>query len=179
MDYFKIATNIIGFCGTIMMITMFQQNDRKRILIFQFMGTALFCIHFSMLASYTGAALNAIAAIRCIIYYNSEKKFFKSPVWLYLFIAISIAAGIITWEGLPSILPTVAMVVGSVSVWVKKPRHIRILSLIPSPMWMTYNIISHSYPGMITEAFVMTSITISIIRYDILKKQEKRLDTTT
>jgi len=104
-----------------------------------------------------------------MIYFNRDKKLFSSPVWLWFFIGVSAVAGVLTWEGAISILPTVGMVIGSVSVWVKKPRYIRILSFIPSPMWMTYNIVSNSIPGIITEA----SIAISIVRYDILKKEEK------
>ena len=157
----------------IMMFIMFQQNDRKKILICQTIGNSFFCIHYFLLGTFTGAVLNAISATRAMIYFNREKKFFNSPVWLWFFMVVSAVAGVLTWEGTISILPTVGMVIGSVSVWVKKPRYIRILCFIPSPMWMTYNIVSNSIPGIITEAFVMISILISIVRYDILKKEEK------
>lgn len=173
MTFYEVITLLVGFCGMIILFIMFQQNDRKRILICQIIGTSFFCIHYCMLGTYTGAALNAIAAVRAVIYYNRDKKFFGSKIWLWLFIVISAVAGVLTWEGIISILPTIAMIIGSISVWVKKPRNIRILSFIPSPMWMVYNIINNSIPGIITETFVMTSIAISIVRYDILKKEEK------
>lgn len=173
MGAYEIITQAIGVCGMIMMFVMFQQNDRKRILVCQTIGNSFFCIHYLLLGTYTGSVLNAISATRAVIYYNRDKKFFGSPAWLWFFIGVSAVAGVLTWEGPISILPTLGMIIGSVSVWVKKPRYIRILSFIPSPMWMTYNIINHSIPGIITEAFVMTSIAISIVRYDILKKEEK------
>ncbi|PKM62696.1 MAG: hypothetical protein CVU97_03955 [Firmicutes bacterium HGW-Firmicutes-21] len=169
---YEIITMAIGFCGTTMMFLMFQQNDRKRILICQIIGTIFFCIHFFMLGSYTGSALNAIAAIRAVIFFNRDKKLFGSIFWLWLFIGICVTAGVLTWEGSISIFPTVAMIIGSVAVWVKNPRHIRILSIVQSPMWMTYNIVNVSVPGIVTEVFVMSSIAIAIIRYDILKKSE-------
>lgn len=173
MGPYEVVTNAIGFCGTIMLFIMFQQNDRKKILIFQILGTMFFCAHFFMLGTYTGAVLNAIAAIRAVIYSNRDKPFFGSKFWLWLFIGISATAGVLTWEGYISVLPTVAMIIGSVAVWVIKPRHIRILSIVQSPMWMTYNIFNASLPGIITEVFVISSIAISIVRYDILKKEEK------
>lgn len=173
MTLYEILTQVIGFCGMITLFIMFQQNDRKRILIFQIIGTCFFCIHYTMLGTYTGAVLNAIATIRAVIYCNRDIKFFGSVYWLWFFIGISAVAGAWTWESAISILPTIGMIIGSISVWVDKPRYIRILSIIPSPMWLTYNIINHSIPGTITEIFVMTSIAISIIRYDILKKSEK------
>ena len=154
---------------------MFQQNDRKKILIFQMIGTTFFCIHFFMLGKYTGSALNAIAIIRAIVYANRDKKYFGNVFWLWFFIVVSAIAGIWTWAGPISILPTIAMIIGSVSVWVDKTKHIRILSFIPSPMWFTYNIFNLSIPGIITEIFVMSSIAISIVRYDILKKEEKSI----
>ncbi|MDD3036253.1 MAG: YgjV family protein [Candidatus Saccharimonadaceae bacterium] len=173
MILYEITTQAIGFLGMTMMFIMFQQNDRKRILLCQILGTCFFCIHFYLLQKYTGSALNLIAAVRAVIYYNRDKKFFGSVIWLWIFVAISIVSGILTWEGMISVLPTIAMIIGSVSVWVEKPRTIRILSIIPSPMWLSYNIVGHSLPGIITEIFVMTSIAISIIRYDILKKEQK------
>ncbi len=173
MNAYDIITQVIGVCGMIMLFIMFQQNDRKRILVCQTIGNSFFCIHYLLLGTYTGSVLNAISATRAVIYNNRDKKFFGSPAWLWLFIGVSAAAGVLTWEGPISVLPTLGMIIGSVSVWVKKPRYIRILSFIPSPMWMTYNIVSHSIPGILTEAFVMTSIAISIVRYDILKKEEK------
>jgi len=59
-----------------------------------------------MLGKYTGAALNAIAATRAVVYFNRDRKYFGSVVWLWLFVVISAVAGILTWEGAISILPT-------------------------------------------------------------------------
>ena len=179
MEIYDIITQAVGFCGMAMLFIMFQQNNRKRILICQIIGTICFGIHYTMLGTYTGAVLNAIAAVRAVIYFNRDKKFFGSVLWLWLFIVISSVAGVLTWEDAISVFPTIAMIVGSVSVWVKKPRDIRILSFIPSPMWMTYNIINSSIPGIVTETFVMSSIAIAIIRYDILKKPEKLTENNT
>lgn len=172
MGAYDIITLIIGFCGTLMLFIMYQQNDRKMILLFQIIGASFFSIHFFLLGAYTGSILNAIAVIRAVVYSKRDNKFFGSEFWLWFFIVVSAIAGIFTWQGFESILPIIAMIVGSVSIWVIKPRHIRILSFIPSPMWLTYNIINVSIPGAVTEIFIMTSIAIAIFRYDILLKEK-------
>ena len=74
-------------------------------------------------------------------------------------------------------LPILAMTIDSFAVWNKKTQYIRLLMLIPRPLWFVYNYTVVSYAGMVTEIFVLFSILIGIIRFDILatRKTQNRL----
>ncbi len=163
---------VIGFGGAVLNFASFQQKTRRKILGVQIAAAILFIIHYILLGAYTGAALNAIALSRSTIYFNSDKKWAKSPVWLVLFVVISGAAGLMTWEGWYSFLPPLAMILTTISYWLKNETKIRLVTFPSSPCWLGYNIITGSVAGVVTECIVMTSLLIAIFRYDILGKRK-------
>ena len=163
-----ITAQAIGLLAAGFIFASYQQRGRKKILILQIISGALFTVHFLLLGAYSGAAMNLLGTLRSLVYSQSDKRWAKSPVWLFVFIAAFSAAGVLTWSGLKSILPLIAMLLTTVSLWLKSPRLIRAVTFPSSPMWLAYNVLVRSYSGILTECFVTTSLTIAIIRYDII-----------
>lgn len=169
----EIIAQIIGVVALTMAIISFQNNTKKGILIFQLLAGSIFAIHFALLGAYTGAALNAVSVVRNLIFFQKEKHdWAKHKGWLFFFMAVSVATGIWTWDGIFSLFPTLGMVLGSLGFWVDNPAHVRKITFPVSPLWITYNIAKGSYAGIITEIFVMSSIIIGMIRFDKKKKNE-------
>lgn len=173
-----IVTQGIGFGGAALNFLSFQQNKRSRIIGFQIGAALLFITHYIMLGffkgpdNFTGAALNFIGLTRSIVFINNDKKWAKSPFWLIFFIIVSAAAGILTWETWYSFLPPLAMILTTVSYWMKNETKIRLITFPSSPCWLVYNILADSFAGVVTECVVMTSLIVAIVRYDILKKEK-------
>lgn len=174
-----IITQGIGFGGAALNFLSFQQNKRSRIIGFQIVAALLFITHYIFLGftsgedAFTGAALNFIGLTRSIVFINNDKKWAKSPVWLVIFIVVSAIAGVLTWEAWYSFLPSTAMILTTVSYWMKDETKIRLITFPSSPCWLIFNIITGSVAGIVTECIVMSSLIIAIVRYDILKKGEK------
>ena len=108
------------------------------------------------------------------MFINNDKKWAKSPVWLVFFIIVSAVSGILTWESWYSFLPPLAMILTTISYWMKDETKIRLITFPSSPCWLIFNIITGSVAGVVTECVVMSSLIIAIIRYDILKKGKKK-----
>ena len=87
---------------------------------------------------------------------------------MYVFICLFLMAGILSWQNWLSILPIAAMIMETVGLWQKSPRRIRFIVFVPHPVWLIYNFIHGSYPGVLTEIFVITSLVAGIIRFDII-----------
>ena len=172
-----IITQAVGFLGAGVNFLSFQQNKRSRIIGFQIVAALLFIVHYILLGltngadAFTGAALNFIGLTRSIVFINNDKRWAKSPVWLGVFIVVSAVAGILTWEAWYSFLPSAAMILTTVSYWLKNETKIRLVTFPSSPCWLIYNVIVGSVAGIVTECFVMLSLIIAIVRYDILKKK--------
>lgn len=175
----KTISQIIGFGGAGLNFLSFQQSKRRNIIGVQIGAALLFIVHYILLAidgdgeAFSGAALNFIGLLRSIVFINNDKKWAKSPVWLVVFVIISTVAAILTWEEWYSFLPSAAMILTTVSYWMKNETKIRLITFPSSPCWLVYNIIVGSVAGIVTECIVMTSLIIAIVRYDILKKEKK------
>ena len=66
------------------------------------------------------------------------------------------------------------MVLSTVSNWMKREKLIRLITFPSSPCWLIYNAFSGSLAGVVTECFIMTSLVIAVVRYDILNKGIKK-----
>mgnify|MGYP001130253951 CR=1 FL=1 len=171
----EIIAQAIGFVAVIVTVSSFQIDNRKTILLLLMVSSSLYSIHFLLLGALTGSALNAINIARNYIFAQKyEYKWANSRLWLLFFIVVFIFAGILTWDGLKTILPVVGMIAGVIAFWMKNTTHIRLLALIAPPCWFIYNFIVGSYPGMVVEVFTVTSIIIAVIRYDILKQKSAK-----
>lgn len=167
------AGQIVGVFALLVAIYSFQQKERKGILFFQTISCILFMAHFLLLGAYTGAVFNLIGLARCLVFYHrGQKAWASSPVWLVAFFVVITVAVAATWDNIYSLFPTIAMYFTTVSLWVSKARLVRLLSFPSSPLWLVYNIANRSYAGMLTESFVMVSILIAIIRFDIMGTKE-------
>lgn len=172
----EIIAQAVGFVGAVVNGISFQQKTRKRMISVQMWATASFIIHYILLGAFTGAALNGITLVRSFVFLNNDKKWARSRAWLYLFIIISIVSSLLTWVDWYSFLPAAAMVLSTISFWLKSEKAIRLVTFPSSPCWLAYNLISGSVAGVITECVVMTSIITAIIRYDVLKKDKIKND---
>lgn len=172
-DPMLIAAQLVGFAGAAAYFLVFQMKRRKSILGLNVLAASIFILHFSLLGAYTGAAMNIVCALRCVIYYYSDKEWAKSKIWLAVFIGVSVILGVLTWSDAYSALPLAAMIITSVSFWLKNEKHIRMLTLPSQPCWLIYNVHNGSVSGIVTDLVILISIIISIVRYDIFKKPKK------
>jgi hypothetical protein len=165
----------IGFIAFIAALWVFQRNKRKEMLYIKVASALLFAIHFLFLGGMTGFAVEIVGATRSYIFaHRTEKKWAKSSLWLYGFIAAFLIAGLLTWEGYYSSFAVMGMIAGTISFWLKNPKHIRLFSLIAPPLWMLYSIIKGSIPGVAQEMFVLISVLVGITRFDILHQKQVR-----
>ena len=161
---------IVGICALIASTLSFQLKTRKQILIAQLITVVLFTTHFAMLGAVTGAAMNATSIVRNIVFYNRDKKIFSGNIWVVVFIAVNIIAGIIFWEDWRSLLCISAMAINTVSMSMKKPQHVRAVMLASSPFFLLYNLQTGSIGGVGNELIAEISGVIALVRYH---KKEK------
>ena len=163
---------IIGFIAMAIIVASYQQKSHKNILTFQMVSGLLFTVHYLLLGAYTGAVMNLLGAFRSLVYSNRSKKWASSVIWPICFSVAFLISGILTWDNVFSVFPLIAMLMSSVVLWIQQPKINRMLSLPTSSFWLIYNIKTLSYPGIITEIFVLGSIIIGIFRLDIKKKNK-------
>ena len=164
-----VLAQVVGFLGSLFVLLSFQKNTNKGILFLQLIGGSFFAVHFILLEAYTGAAMGILGVARNFVFFNREKRWAKSIIWLYLFIFIYVITGLITWENRLSALPVIAITFGTIALWVKDPRLMRFIMLPAPTCWLVYNIANSSISGIVSEVFLLASLIVAIFRFDIIK----------
>ena len=168
-----IITQAVGLIGMAMFFISYQQNTNRRILAFQILGITFFLFHFTMLGAYTAAAINIIGLVRNFVFFCRPRKWASHIAWLYIFCALTVLAGILTFDSFISILPTAAVIFGTVALFMINPKTTRRLSLICVAGWFSHNILVFSVAGMISDIFATSSIIIAMFKFDFRKKTEQ------
>ena len=173
---------IIGYIAMAIVLITFQFKTQKTIIILQFFSTLLFSIHFFMLGAYSGALLNALCMVRAFVYANLS-GWGGHKAWMYFFIFMTFVCYALTVslfipDPTPAqfaleILPVIGNVITCIGMRKEKAADVRRYTLCSSPLWFSYNVISGSIGGALTEAIASLSIITAMIRLDRKKKAEK------
>lgn len=167
MNYWLIQ--LIGLFAVAISLSIFQINDRRKMLKLNIAAAIIYSVHFFLLGATTGAAMNLIAAGRSFAFFNTNPN--KRHLWvLFAACVVSIVGALLTWQGPLSLLPLAGSVSSGFAFWQKNPKHNRRWALISSPMWFVYNSISGSYPGMIIEVITVISNFVGQYRFDYRHK---------
>ena len=175
MDWFTLTAQLIGLVAMAFNILSYQQATRKRVIAFQMVGTFLFSINFFMLGAIMGCILNALSAVRAVIFLNKEKLRADRLSWFIGFVAVYLISYAMTFTvfGMePTVknlilefLPVIGMIAITISFRLSDAKAIRKYALISSPCWLIYNCTVPSTGGIICEVFNMISIVVGLIRY--------------
>lgn len=166
---FWIAT-AFGILGMIASFLIFQQTDRKRLLICKMIADTLWLIQYLLLGAYGGAGTTGIALLRSAVFLKWDPRRRSGRIWLIFFIMISLAVGILTWKNIFNLFSMAASLIAIVSFWIGNPKLNRILSFPVFLSMLTYDIAYFAVIGIFSDCFSMVSSIIGIIRHDRKKK---------
>ena len=170
IDWIMLIGQALGVVAVILGFITYQMKAPKALLIVNMITCGVFCAHYLLIGAISGFVMNAMGMIRNVVYTNRDKKIFASPAWPFIFAALMLIAGIVTWQDWRSVLMVCALVINSLALSMKNAQHIRWSLLITCPLVMIYDVLLHSYGGIVYEAMSIVSAIIGIVRF---RKQEK------
>lgn len=170
--YYRIIAEIFGVLGIASSIISFQCNKHGKIMLFRTLNEFLFAIQYIMLGAYTGAAMNIVGCVRNEIFAYQVKKGKSTNLVRFIFSALFLISGLLTWGGAKSILIIFAKITSTYAYGSEKTKNIRLLILTTCTCWLIYNAFVGSVTGVLCETFTLASIILGIIRFDIMKKKE-------
>ncbi len=178
-----IVAQILGLLAMTVAFLSFQQKTQKVIAVYQMVSAIFWTLHFLLLGAYTGCLLNVIGVARDAVFTQRDTKRWASHVgWFYGTVALCALVYLLTFTAfgteptLPrlilELLPVIGMAASTAALRRKEARHVRLLSLISSPLWLVYDFINGSIGGTVTEVVSILSIGIGMYRLD--RKKEPR-----
>jgi len=165
IDWIMLIGQALGIVAVILGFITYQMRSPKALLVVNMITCGVFCAHYLLIGAISGFALNAVGFVRNIVYTNRDKKIFSSPVWPYVFAVIMLAAGLLSWQDWRSVLVLCGLVLNTLALSLKNAQHIRYSLLITCPMVLVYNLLLHSYGGVVFEGMSIASSLIGIVRF--------------
>ena len=167
----------VGLIGLAIIIISFQKDKKSFTLLSHLVAGFFFATHLILLDAWTGAAMCIIGSARAFVFYKRDTvKWLDNKIVMYIFVAVFVIAGILTWNSYFSILPIIAVSIECFALWSKKTNSLRWLFLSARPLWVIYNISVGSYSGIATEIFIISSLLVALFRFH-KNKSKKSNDT--
>ena len=166
MDFKFILIQIIGILAWLFLVVSYYRKNTNKILVFQIIGTLLFCLHYFLLGAYSGLFICAFETIFDFGYYKTDKD-------KYIYIAsipIRIIGGLLTFEIFYDVLPILASLIDGYSL-TKRKKLLVFGAVISYTLWVIYDICVMSISGAITDGIiVLSNLSILLFNYNIFKK---------
>ncbi len=154
-----------GIGAMICLFSVYQQTERKKLIIAKLCADGFWSIHYLLLGGYAGVIPNFIGIFRETIFIQREdKKWANKVFWPIIFILCGWCLGIYTFKSPINILPILASTFVTISLWVKNPKLTKLITIPVCVAFIIYDIYVGSYIGIINETFSIISIAISFIK---------------
>lgn len=154
---------IIGGLAVSVWVLSIQNKERKNILIFQSIANLLYTIEYTLLGAYSAASMNLIGTIRCFIFSKIDED--KSKKLLIPFIILILILGILTYNGIISLIPIIIYIFYTISSAKTDAKWNRIVILITAFIWIYYNYKVEAYITIVGNIFEIISGLAALIRF--------------
>ena len=169
MEFF-IFSQIFGLLGALSMLLSNWQKTRNKVLSLLILDSICYFMQYILLGALTGAFTNIVGLLRTIIFkYKDKYKIIQNNIVLYIILVIYLLVGILSYDGLISLLPVVASIIYTSVLWQDNITIIRIGTFFMILACFIYNITVKAYTGAFVEGILLISSILAIIKLDILK----------
>ncbi len=168
MDLYFIFIQILGFVAWIILLLSYYGKDTNRILIFQVLGTVLFCLHYYLLGAFSGLLICVLEVIRDYSYYKTDKDnhIFIGSIIVY------IVCSIITYTSILDLFPYVASTIDGFFL-TKKRKIVVFGAMVTYTLWFIYDLYAKSYSGAITDMIIIISnLSILLFNFNIFGRND-------
>lgn len=161
-----ILAQILALFAILFWVISILLKNKKNILLMQVIANGIYGIEYLLLGAFSAASMNFLSFLRLLVYYFYTSLNIKMPKWiLFVFIALVLLFGIITYDGLISLLPIIITVLYTYAFWQNNLNVARIIYIVAAIIWIYYNYEVGAYVGIIGNALEIITGLISLIKY--------------
>lgn len=161
-----ILAQVLALFAILFWVISILLKNKKNILLMQVIANGIYGIEYLLLGAFSAASMNFLSFLRLLVYYFYALLNIKMPKWiLFVFIALVLLFGIITYDGLISLLPIIITVLYTYAFWQNNLNVARIIYIVAAIIWIYYNYEVGAYVGIIGNILEITTGLISLIKY--------------
>lgn len=166
-----IASQILIGIAFLTDFASFQFKDRKKIVLFLCVSSALISVHYFLLEKNTAGVLVAISMIRYLTSYFSTRK-----ILMFGLIGFNILGFILTYSSLDSFIVIIAMIFFTVGAFQKEDKFLRLLTMVGTMLIISYDVIIFSPMAIFLESFFLVSNVLGYYRFHIREKSSDTIN---
>ena len=162
------AAFVVGILGVALIVLSYLQKKRKYIILFGIVARALFILQYILLGAFEGAILDCAGIVASMLAQRKNTPLIKRYETLFVLLSggLVLGIGLIPYQSPISLLPIAGVLLHTGALWLDEEKWIRRVSLLGSPFWFAYNVISHAYGACVGDILSAASIVTAMIRYD-------------
>lgn len=132
----NVPASTFALIGMLCLIVWPLFRTREAMLLTQLAGIAGLVVHYALLGITTAATLNTLGAIQIA----ALMLFGARPGWRWIGYALA-AAGVATWQGIPSALSIIGMGFVAIGRVQSDPKTMRLVVLAGGPFWLAHDLV--------------------------------------
>src|SRR6185369_6986811 len=160
---YDIFVQSIAIVAVIIFALSFHAKTRNKILVVNTASLFVWCLHFLLLHAWTGAMLSGLNfLISNFLIFKDQKSWIADKKFLFASMGLLVVGMIITWQGFFSIFALAGIASVVLAKWHDSTKTIRLLTILSSFFWITYDYFAGSSGGIIAETIIVLSILWSL-----------------
>ena len=170
-QYLNVFAQIFGTIAILCSLIIYSRRSKSKLLIFKCFQDLCWLAHYLLLSVFPSAASSFLCVGRSVVFYRNTDEKQRSKFFLGLFLCLYAISALLTWKNIFSIIPAVSSSVSTVAFWMKKTKHIKMLSILASLLTLSYNVIVvHSITVYAGVTFTILTSVFSLLK---LRNEEK------
>lgn len=159
-SYSTVAGQFFGLVSLVLCVWAFSCKQDDRLLMLLLSANVAFALQFMFFESWTAAALSLLVIARVAL----ARRYPGSKVAMSVVLAASGVAAVLTWQSWADLPAIVAMVLGTVGMFLLRGIPMRVSLGLAALAWTLSHILAGSVGGTLAEALVILTNTITIYR---------------
>lgn len=161
-----------GFAALLLCMLAFASKRDERLMLWLISANVAFALQFFSLGSWTAGALTLLVILRIVL----ARRFPGSVPVMITVLAISGAAAVVTWRGWEDLASVVAMLLGTVGMFLFRGIAMRVLLGLAACAWLTSHALVGSVGGVLAETLVLATNAVTIYRLLVARRRLARAE---
>ena len=170
-----IISQVLAFFAAMCLAVTFFLKDKKKILIFNIVGTCFFAVEYLLLNAFVGVVSNCISLIGLVWYFINDRKGKKKDyISISVMSALFIIFGIVTFTKWVDVLVIIASLTYTYSIWQSDNFVYRWYGIINSILWMVYNFVYIAFVSIVFETICLIAKIVGVIKLYINRNADDK-----
>ena len=172
-----ILSQVLGVVALITAILSVQLKEKTKLLFLQIIENTAKILALAFVGGMSGAYSETVGLLRKIwFFYTSKNKKLNKMGSLVLFSLLAVVVGFLVWEGPITLLPIIAVILGTFGLWQENIFVLRYIAIIASVLYAVYAILVGAYTNALSETFMIVSVIVSLFRFSHKPKKTTEIE---